>query len=107
MKGNHLMNPYEILEISPSADDAAIRATYLKLVRRFPPEQHPDRFAEINRAYEMIKDREHRLEYTLFPPAPEEKTPMETAIVHFRRKNQRVPVSFQEMKHFLQSCAQD
>lgn len=101
------MNPYDVLGIDPPADDAAVRARYLELVREFPPEQHPERFAEINRAYAMIQDDEQRLRHTLFPPLPEEKSPLEVTVNHLRKKKHRTPLNFDEMKHYLQKCAMD
>ena len=61
-----MMDPYQILGLAPDADDAAIRARYLELVRRWPPEQAPDRFAAVRAAYERIRDRDSRLRHSLF-----------------------------------------
>lgn len=101
------MNPYDVLGIFPPTDDAAVRARYLTLVKKFPPEQHPERFAEINRAYEMIQDKEQRLRHTLFPPISEEKSPVSATADHLRRINRRVPLSSEEIKSYLQKCAMD
>lgn len=101
------MNPYDVLGILPPTDDAAIRKRYLELVREFPPERHPERFAEINQAYVMIQNANQRLRYTLFPPIPDEKSPLEVTVNHCRRKKDRIPMSFDEMKLYLQRCAMD
>src|SRR5437660_6432871 len=61
-----MTDPYQVLELAPDADDAAIRARYLELVRRWPPEQAPERFAAIRAAYEQVRDRDARLRYRLF-----------------------------------------
>src|SRR6266478_5994622 len=42
-----MTDPFLVLELPPDADDAAIRARYLELVRRRPPEQAPERFAAV------------------------------------------------------------
>lgn len=40
-------DPYVQLGLSPSADETEIRRRYLELVRQFPPDRAPERFAEI------------------------------------------------------------
>jgi curved DNA-binding protein CbpA len=61
-----MTDPYQVLGLPPDADDAAVRARYLELVRRFPPEQAADRFAAVRAAYERVRDRDVRLRYRLF-----------------------------------------
>ena len=52
--------------MAPEADDAAIRARYLELVREFPPDRHPEKFAAVRAAYEVLKDLDARVRYRLF-----------------------------------------
>ncbi len=61
---------YRVLGVHPSADLAAIRTAYRRLARRYhpdlAPEVHPDdvrRMAEINRAWETLRDRGRREAY--------------------------------------------
>jgi DnaJ-class molecular chaperone len=61
-----MSDPYTILELPADSDDEAIRRRYLQLVRQYPPERHPEKFAEIRRAYEKLKDLDTRLRYRLF-----------------------------------------
>jgi curved DNA-binding protein CbpA len=61
-----MANPYTVLGLPPDADDEAIRQRYLELVRHFPPEQHPERFAAVRGAYEKVKDLNSRATYLLF-----------------------------------------
>ncbi len=61
-----MTDPYDVLGIPDDADDAAIRARYLDLVRQFPPEQAPERFAAVRAAYEQLRDRDTRLAHRLF-----------------------------------------
>lgn len=61
------MNPYQLLGIPDDTDDdETIRAAWLEAVRRFPPEQHAERFARIREAYEMVRDRESRYRLRTF-----------------------------------------
>ena len=59
-------DPYQTLGVAADADDEAIRRRYLELVREFPPERAPERFAAIRQAYEQLKDAQTRLKKRLF-----------------------------------------
>src|SRR2546423_11289322 len=48
------------------ADDEAIGRRYLELVREFPTERHPERFAAVRAAYERLKDLDARVRHRLF-----------------------------------------
>ena len=61
-----MADPYQVLGVSPSATDAEVRQRYLALIREFTPEQHPERFAEVRQAYELIGTLEDRAEYHLY-----------------------------------------
>jgi curved DNA-binding protein CbpA len=61
-----MANPYTVLEVAVDADDETIRRSYLELVRRFPPEQYPERFAAVRAAYENVKDINARAAFRLF-----------------------------------------
>jgi len=63
-------NPFLVLEVPEDADDAAIRSAYLGLVRRHPPESHPEQFQAIAQAYEAIKDADKRAQLLLFGHIP-------------------------------------
>jgi len=59
-------DPYAALGLAPDADDEAIRRRYLELVRQFPPERHPEKFAEVRAAFDALKDLHTRLQRRLF-----------------------------------------
>jgi curved DNA-binding protein CbpA len=61
-----VIDPYSVLGIDDDADDDAIRRRYLELVREFPPERHPERFAAVRAAYERLKDLDARVRHRLF-----------------------------------------
>jgi curved DNA-binding protein CbpA len=61
-----MTDPYDVLELPADADDEAIRNRYLELVRRFPPEQNPERFSAVRAAYESLRDLNTRLRHRLF-----------------------------------------
>ncbi|MCZ6795860.1 MAG: J domain-containing protein [Planctomycetota bacterium] len=64
-----MANPYRVLGIGEGSDDEEIRASYLDLVRRFPPERDPQTFQRIRMAYEKVADRRSRLRLLIFEPS--------------------------------------
>ena len=67
-----MSDPYEILGVADDADDEAIRRRYLELVKEFPPEKSPERFAAIRQAYESLRDQTTRLRHRLFEAGKKE-----------------------------------
>ncbi len=59
-------DPFEVLGIEHSSDEAAIRRRYLELVRQFPPDRDPERFAAVREAYEKLRDPATRMTECLF-----------------------------------------
>jgi curved DNA-binding protein CbpA len=59
-------DPYQVLDVPVDADDDAIRRRYLELVREFPPEHSPEKFAAVRAAYESLRDLDTRLRHRLF-----------------------------------------
>ena len=61
-----MIDVYAILGLPADSDDEAIRRRYLELVRQYPPEHHPQKFAEVRAAYDLLKDLNTRLRHRLF-----------------------------------------
>jgi len=61
-----MKDPYDILGVSRTADEAAIKTAYRKLAKRHHPDLHPgdkkaaERFQEINAANDILSDPEKR-----------------------------------------------
>lgn len=53
-------DPRKVLGVAPGADDAAIRAAYLRLVRQFPPESGGSHFERIRDAYDVLRNPRRR-----------------------------------------------
>ena len=98
------MNPYLILGVSMSADDAEIRRAYLEGVREFPPEHAPERFQAISRAYEMIGSEPSRLKYRLFDTERPGESPFEVLEKYCAAVPRPKPLDFEAAKAFLRSC---
>jgi DnaJ-class molecular chaperone len=59
---------YQILQVDPSADPEVVRAAYRVLARRLHPDRDASgmdehRMAELNRAYETLRDADRRRAY--------------------------------------------
>jgi curved DNA-binding protein CbpA len=64
-----MSDPYEVLGLPAHADEAEVRRRYLALVREFPPDRAPERFAAIRVAYDELRDPARRLATQLFESA--------------------------------------
>jgi DnaJ-class molecular chaperone len=56
-----MAEPYEVLSLSSDASEEQIRKRYLELVREFPPDRDPKRFAEVRAAYDQLRDPIERM----------------------------------------------
>lgn len=63
-------DPYAVLGVDPGTEADSVRQRYLKLIREFPPDRAPEKFAEIRAAFERIQNPEIRLNELLFEPPP-------------------------------------
>ncbi|HHY98593.1 MAG TPA: DnaJ domain-containing protein [Firmicutes bacterium] len=79
-------NPYEVLGIEEDASIEEIKRAYLKLIRKFAPERHPDEFKRIRAAYEQLKDQRARAEVDVFRLNLDEK-----ALIRFFDYSRTVP----------------
>lgn len=61
-----MRDPYSVLGVSKSADEAEVKAAFRKLAKRYHPDRNKDdpkakeQFAEINNAYEILGDKTKR-----------------------------------------------
>lgn len=91
---------FEILEVEPDADNARIKSAYLSMVKRFPPEQFPEEFQTVYRAYELIKTSEDRLRYRLFYCSLPEPSDIASLLLDGRKENAPpTPETFQDGLH--------
>ncbi len=64
-----MKDPYEILGVERTADEAAIRAAYRKLAKKHHPDVNPGkadaaaRFGEISSAYDLLSDKDKRARF--------------------------------------------
>jgi curved DNA-binding protein CbpA len=90
-----MSDPWDVLGLAVDCDEEAIRRRYLELVRKFPPEQHPDRFAAIRLAYESLRDLSTALHYRIFEAGKKET--MDAIIEELICRNSRRRVSLEQL----------
>ncbi len=73
-----MSDPYQILGIARTADDAAVRAAYLAAVRISPPDRDAERFAALRRAFDAVSSHRLRLAHALF----DQQTPTLEGMLH-------------------------
>lgn len=61
-----MQDPYVTLGLPAGANEAQIRSRYLELVKEYPPDRAPERFAEIRAAFDDLRDPVAQLERRLF-----------------------------------------
>ncbi|MBC7852226.1 MAG: J domain-containing protein [Pirellulaceae bacterium] len=87
-----MTNPYEILGVATQASDADIRGRYLQLVREFPPDRAPERFAQIRAAFDELRDPVVRLEKQVFSTTTSDSLATLASDLRERLRNARLPV---------------
>jgi curved DNA-binding protein CbpA len=90
-----MADPYQVLGLPADSDDGAIRRRYLELVKKFPPEHHPEKFAAIRSAYESLRDLTTRVRYRLFEAGKNES--LEAIIQELECPTSRRRVSLQTL----------
>ena len=72
------MNIYQVLGISPTKDKKVIRKAYAGLIRKYHPEEHPEKWKEIHDAYKIAMQRADQEEVpavSISKPKNEEQRP--------------------------------
>jgi curved DNA-binding protein CbpA len=89
-----MSDPYEVLELTPDANETEIRQRYLELVRAFPPDQAPERFAAIHAAYASLRDPAQRVRAQIFSlEAKSDSFESIAADLHARLREVRLPMA--------------
>ena len=86
-----MADPYEVLGLEPGSGDGVVRRRYLELVRQYPPDREPERFAAIRKAYDQLRDPVARMESRLFDLEPHDCLEAVVADVRRRLRAARIP----------------
>jgi len=65
---DEMSQAYHELRLASGADLAAVERAYGRLLRRYPPELNPRRFARIRGAYELLSSYERRMRWAVSDP---------------------------------------
>ena len=68
-------DPYAVLGVDRTSDEAAIKRAYFRLVREYPPEREPEKFQQIRSAYDLVRTAEARSQTDLFLLQPPPSLP--------------------------------
>ncbi|WP_047154733.1 tetratricopeptide repeat protein [Aneurinibacillus tyrosinisolvens] len=63
MAGAKAENYYKVLGTRSNIKQENIKKKYIEMVKKFPPETHPEQFERIREAYEVLRDPKKRHEY--------------------------------------------
>ena len=79
------LDPLKVLGVSGDASEAEIRARYLELVKRYPPERDPDKFREVQAAFKAAKDPLLIAQRLLVPP--DDEAPQWSDVLEEQKRN--------------------
>lgn len=86
-------DPHETLGLPAGADEAQIRSRYLALVKEFPPDRDPERFAAIRAAYDELRNPAALLEKQLLSLTTLDSVERLQLDIAKRLKTSRFPIS--------------
>ena len=84
-------DPFVVLGLSADCSEAELRARYLELVKRHPPEREPEKFRQLHRAYEAARDP-LVVARNLYAEPPEDVRPWRDIVKEQENQPPRLPV---------------
>ena len=72
------MNAWEILGIEPTSDKKTIKRAYAKLLKQYHPEENPEKFKQIQAAYQQCLHPDQEIESVSFEQNIESKQDIKT-----------------------------
>lgn len=72
------MNAWEILGIEPTSDKKTIKRAYAKLLKQYHPEENPEKFKQIQAAYQHCLHSDQEIESVLYEQNIESKQDIKT-----------------------------
>ena len=72
------MNAWEILGIQPTSDKKTIKRAYAKLLKQYHPEENPEKFKQIQAAYQHCLHSDHEIESVTYEQNIENKQDIKT-----------------------------
>lgn len=72
------MNAWEILGIEPTSDKKEIKKAYARLLKQYHPEENPEKFKQIQAAYQQCLHSDQEIESVLYEQNIESKQDIKT-----------------------------
>ena len=72
------MNAWEILGIEPTSDKKTIKSAYAKLLKQYHPEENPEKFKQIQAAYQQCLHSDQEIESVSYEQNIESKQDIKT-----------------------------
>ena len=99
------MDPFLVLNVGLDASDAEVRAAYQALLRRFPPEQRPQQFQQVQEAYQALRTEPERWRWRLLHLEDDHDGPLE-ALENFARLPGRMrPPGATALRDLVRGCS--
>ena len=89
---NDSANPFEVLGLTEECNEEMLRQRYLTLVKKYPPDQDPERFRMVQTAYERAKNPLLLAEH-LFEQYGRDAEPWKSVIDAQVERRPRLPVT--------------
>ena len=89
-----MLDPFATLGLEPGVAQETLRRRYLTLVRQFPPDREPRRFAEIRVAYDRLRDPVAYLKDRLFKVETDDSIGAVLTEVQTSLRDKRIPTDF-------------
>lgn len=78
------MNAWEILGIEPTSDKKEIKKAYAKLLKQYHPEENPEKFKQIQAAYQQCLHSDQEIESVSYEQNIESKQDIKTQPISIR-----------------------
>lgn len=92
--GNALLAPFRVLGLPVGASQSEVRARYLELIKRFPPEREPEKFQQIQAAFKAAEDPLVLARSLLVPPDPDDAPTWDSVIQRHSKRPPAMQVDF-------------
>lgn len=87
-------DPFLVLGLPVDASEQDIRARYLELIKEFPPEKNPDRFRQIQAAYQLARDPLALAHQLIELSNPQEPPSWESVLAQHAQQTPQMSVDF-------------
>jgi len=91
---NFVLQPFRVLGVEPSATEAELRARYLELIKRYPPEHSSGKFEEIQAAYHLAIDPMKIAGLIISGVSPREDVTLESLLLSQKDRPPKMPAQF-------------